>query len=143
MDEHQPGRRHLIGLDGPEVRIPPAIAYWLEKPLRAWLDEIRARGGSGDAIAPYIDAISDAKRWYVADQLNGSANGTGPSEDGTSAETMVETRWISTAEAAEELGCSARYVRTLAARGDLKADQSGRVWVIDAASLARHRRTAA
>ena len=44
---------------------------------------------------------------------------------------------ISAGRAAEVLGCDECTVRRMIQRGELAARQCGRIWVLDAASLAR------
>ena len=52
----------------------------------------------------------------------------------------MNSKTLTTAEAASELGVSDARIRQLAAAGDLKGEKRGRDWMIDAASVEERKR---
>lgn len=71
----------------------------------------------------------------LAELLTGSsARGT----PGMDIELMFDRGWVTTETAASRLGCTPRWIRTLAGRNALSAHQVAGRWLIDTASIARH-----
>lgn len=64
--------------------------------------------------------------WH--ERLSGSVGG---SEIAPTAEVAPLSKWMSTAEVAERLGCTSRWVRAEIAEGRLKAERRGRAWFVD------------
>ena len=52
----------------------------------------------------------------------------------------MNSKTLTTAESARELGVSGARIRQLAAAGELKGEKRGRDWMIDAASVERRRK---
>ena len=52
----------------------------------------------------------------------------------------MNSKPLTTAEAARELGVSGARIRQLAASGELKGEKRGRDWMIDAASVEERKR---
>lgn len=123
----------IIGDTGPVVAFDRETAIELWPAIRAHAVELRNRGATArlGRIAPTLQAL----QWLLEGFANEtphcapSTNGAGSNHEPT---TDAQT-------AADTLGVSVQHVRDLARRGDLNGRKLAGVWVIDVASVERHR----
>ncbi|KOG77370.1 hypothetical protein ACZ90_59460 [Streptomyces albus subsp. albus] len=118
--------RRLLRPDG-SVVIPGPLAGPV---LRVLLRDVGARlSVDGGKVVPGLPGLLWALK-AAADR----AEAEGGSAPGTFAERPVSVE-ISTAEAAQQLGCSEGYVRRLARAGRLRGRKVGPVWLVAEAAI--------
>lgn len=112
--------------------VSPELARGLLRLLTAAVDhEARAHGAlPGPALNAFLRELHAATA-----AVNGS---TPTSENGSesAAQSIVE---ITTDQAAEVMGCSARRIRQLVHAGRVRARRAGHTWLVDSADLDRYR----
>ena len=122
---------------GPLVVVSGRVAARLSRPLAGLVRQAHAAGEHLDEdLIATVAAIERAGREYAASRVRaGSVDGTAeldlaelPSGSGRDG--------LSTAETADQLGCSERNVTKLIAANRLAAQRVGRSWLVDPASLA-------
>jgi len=124
------------------VRADEAHALWplLQRGIGEWsrMGATRRLEAVGDLLVRWRALAEEHDA-----QLAGSVNGTGDSSGGGDRRSSGHASWITTAEAADALRCSPRWVTALARRGELHARRVGRVWLVDPASVHAYRDRAA
>ncbi|WP_317992358.1 excisionase family DNA-binding protein [Streptomyces sp. JV180] len=116
----------LLRPDG-SVVIPGPLAGPV---LRVLLRDVGARlSVDGGKVAPGLPGLL----WALKEAAD-RAEAEGGSAPGTPAERPVSVE-ISTAEAAQQLGCSEGYVRRLARAGRLRGRKVGPVWLVTEAAI--------
>lgn len=97
-----------------------------------------ARSVSGRRrLTPAEAALLQAVELYAYDLRSGCGTGAVQGNPGPAGS------WLTVEQAAKELSVSAEYVRRLARTGALVAERHGRVWMVDADSVATHGKAAA
>lgn len=124
--------QHLLP-DGAVV-VPPRVACWLEQ--QACLTDQRRisirdtdPGGYEVLAALHLAALTHR-------------SGRGTKLDAAQPIPPQSEVWLTTAEAAEQIGCTARAVRKWCANGRLPATRAGGRWLINGAHLNIHKITA-
>lgn len=108
---------HLVGVEGPAVVVPARIAAILERHADLSGLRVRTRG-----VDPEATAVLEALH-VAALQWRGSATGT---EEAAEAEPATDSkRWLSTGEAADLVGVTARAIRKAIDEGRLEAVKVG------------------
>jgi excisionase family DNA binding protein len=117
----RPPEHYVHGLDGPVVVVPARVAAWLCQ--RAQLDRIRAdiRG-----LDPEVDSVLVALT-VAAMQWRTSATG---STQAPEPEAAAQSPWVSSTQAADLLGITARAVRLAIGEQRLPAEQVDGRWRI-------------
>lgn len=147
---------YVLGLGGPELRIPADLAVMLWPAIDAWVAEHKRMGATSklEAAKPAVDAwrymYLQSRRVRFAREPADGGGEFGPASsphDQIPASPPPEREGnrsgeatCNTAEAAKVLGCTAKHVRVLADRGDLDGCKVGRDWVIDRRSVVEHLR---
>ena len=117
------------------VVVPPRIAHWLEQKAGVTADRrIALRGTDAEAYevlaALRLAALShDSARADIGPK--GVAGQASPQE--------LEEQWITTLDAAQELGIDARTIRKWIATGRLQARRHGGRWLIRRNDLQIHK----
>ena len=122
---------------GPLVFVSGRVAARLSRPLAGLVRQAHAAGERLDEeLVATVAAIERAARDYAASRVRaGSVDGT-TEPDLAELSSGSESNGLSTAETADRLGCSERWVTKLIAADRLAAQRVGRSWVVDPASLA-------
>lgn len=108
---------HLLGADGPAVLVPARVAAILER--HAGLTDLRVRTRG---IDPEASAVLEALR-FAAMSWRSSATGT---TDDTEPEPAQDSeQWLTTGQAAELVGVTARAIRKAVTEGRLSASKVG------------------
>ncbi|BBY33359.1 hypothetical protein BST33_10030 [Mycolicibacter minnesotensis] len=124
--------RH-INPDG-TVSVPPRIAYWLESQAGLTADR---RIGLRMTDPEAYEALAAL---HIVALSHGSASGTKPAE--AQDESADLTQWITTQQAAAQLGITTRAIRKRCTAGQLQATRHGNRWLIQTAQLNSHKLTA-
>lgn len=136
-------REYLVRADGTAVVVVPAsVAARLNRPLADLLRQAQ-RGGaqlSSDLVA-VAWAIDGAASIHHQARAAGHTAEAAVYADATRSEGDDDR--ISTAEAAEEIGCTERNVRALAQRGTLPGERTPLGWALDAAGVSAYARNRA
>jgi excisionase family DNA binding protein len=115
--------------DPKDVVLRPEVAFWVRGCLmRDMHNESRGSGKVPPAFAQELLA--------VLAEAAGLADST-VSAGGSTLATLVPTSWVTTREAAAQLGVSERRIRQLAHSHSIRARLFGREWQIDPDSLTR------
>lgn len=125
---------YVLGVGGPVAIVPGRVSAWLED--RAGLREarVRHRGIDAEVDACLVAVAVAATAW------RSSACGTGTRNQ---AEPEAQSGPMTTREAADELGCTARGVRKAIGERRLPARLVGGRWLVDREDLAHYRATRA
>ncbi|WP_031104972.1 helix-turn-helix domain-containing protein [Streptomyces sp. NRRL S-146] len=125
------GVAHLLRPDG-SVTVPAAVAGDVLRTLVIGLTaRVRADGG---AVAPGVSTLLHALQ-TAAVRADESRHGFVDESPATVPATVEMTAH----QAAQVLGCSDQYARSLARSGRVRARRAGPVWLIDRASLDAYR----
>ena len=163
----------ILGLDGPELRVPADIAVLLWPAIEAWQAEHVRMGASVklDSAQPVVDRWSWIVRMRRVDDQEGFAREHGAdvgmaggriSPHGDDPRTGVPGRgsgggaaelplqgapgpdgFLTRREAADVLGVTPQHVGRLVARGEIDGQKRGRDWVISGPSVQEHLRRTA
>lgn len=117
---------------GGPVVVPDSLAAEVLATLTLGLALRVRRDGAG--IGPTTRELLAA----LIQAADRSARGCANANEITASRAPRET--MTTAEAAQQLGCSQANVRALAAAGRLRARRTRRVWLLDPASVATYQR---
>jgi len=112
----------IVGLHGPGVVIPGRVADWLERRLDLRHVRTDVRGVDPEVDAVLLDLAVVALTWRKA------VEGCTPASP---AEVGAASVWMSTAEAADQLGISSSWVRQEIRAKHLVAEQVDRRWRIN------------
>ena len=130
---------YLLGKGLPELRVTAEQALLLLPAIRAWVVE-HERAGSQAKVAEVRGLV---ERWEYLAALQREAFAV-ESDASASVDAPAQSPYeISAAQAAERLGVSPQRVGQLLRARDLDGRKVGRVWLVDAASVAAYRRRAA
>ena len=124
----------IVGSDGPAVVISARTAAWLERYAGLSALSVRVRGTDPE-ISAHLEHIR-----YAALAWRGSATGT---EEAVKPEPAASSEWLSTGQAADLSGVTARGIRKAIAQGRLEAVEVGGRYRISREDLEHYRATKA
>lgn len=130
--------QHLIGLDGPELRMGPELAFLLAPTLLDWWSTAKARGATSELPAQFVKAVAWLAREHERRLARGSARGT-DGVTGADLHVILDSEadgLLTTSDAAQECNVSDRRIRTLCRQGEFpNAVQRGGQWLIPQADV--------
>lgn len=130
-----PARAHLLGLDGPEVRVSARVAALFLEPVRTWI----ARDHVCDIDALATLHAMEAVVAICGASETGSQTASDVGDFLPAERAAVHDGPMTAKAAADRLGCTDRHVRDLARREVLRGRQlaSGQ-WLFDPHDVDHH-----
>lgn len=121
MSRHR-GPEHFVHGGGEVVVVPSRVAAWLDRHGLSAL-RISARG-----VDPEVDAVLAALHLASLHWRTSVHAEAAPEVAGTCAEAAPGLTWMSTTQAADRLGITARGVRLAISENRIPAEPDGRRW---------------
>jgi excisionase family DNA binding protein len=130
VSDLKPPGWHIVGLGGPAVVVPGRVAAWLETRLDLRRVRSEVRGIDPEIDSVLLDLAVAALTWRKA--VDGCTP-AGPTEVG------APSVWLTTADAADQLGISSSWVRQEIRAKHLAAEQVDRRWRISRTDFEHYR----